>query len=33
MTLVLDESEDIAFDLLHPLLASVRKENKVVSFR
>ena len=32
MTLVIDESEDISSDLLSPLLASVRKENQVVSF-
>lgn len=30
MTLVLDESEDISWGLLSPLLASVRKENQVI---
>lgn len=29
MTLVLEESEDISSDLLHCLLSSVKKENKV----
>ncbi|XP_044495440.1 uncharacterized protein LOC123218211 isoform X2 [Mangifera indica] len=31
MTLVIDESEDISWDLLSVLLASVRKENQDVS--
>lgn len=31
MTLVLDESEDISWQLLSPLLASVMKENQVSS--
>jgi hypothetical protein len=31
MTMVIDESDDISLDLLSPLLASVRKENEIVS--
>lgn len=30
MTLVIDESEDVSWDLLSILLASVRKENQVI---
>lgn len=30
MTLVIDESEDVSWDLLRILLASVRKENQVI---
>lgn len=29
MTLVLEESEDISFDLLSPLLESIKKNNEV----
>jgi hypothetical protein len=29
MTLVIEESEDISFDLLSPLLDSIKKDNKV----
>ena len=31
MTMVIDESDNISLDLLSPLLASVRKENEIVS--
>jgi hypothetical protein len=29
MTLVIEESEDISFNLLSPLLDSIKKDNKV----
>lgn len=32
MTMVIEESEEISFDLLGPLLASVKKENQVITF-
>ena len=32
MTLVIDESEDVSWDLLSTLLSSVRKENQVIAF-
>ncbi|CAK9186825.1 unnamed protein product [Ilex paraguariensis] len=31
MTMVIEESEEVSFDLLHPLLSSVKKENQNVS--
>lgn len=30
MTLVLEESEDISFELMSPILASVKKDNQVL---
>lgn len=32
MSLVLEESEDIAVDLLSPILESVKKDNEVICF-